>query len=124
MPIRETPLMVSSRLADPEAHRLERFLETGGYEALRAALGSMRPEDVHDEVRASGLTGRSGGAAFPTAAKWDLLAEGDPRYVVVNGDESEPGFFKDRALMEADPHQLIEGVLLCAYVVGARQAFI
>src|SRR5438477_11957967 len=112
MPIRETPLMVSSRLADPEAHRLER--RTGGYEALRAALGNMRPGDVHDEVRASGLTGRSGGAAFPTAGKWDLLAEGDPRYVVVNGDDSEPGLFKDRALTEGDPHHLIEGVRLCA----------
>ena len=119
-----TPKIVSSRLDDPTAHSLQRFLDTGGYTALRKAVRDMTPRVVHEEVRASGLTGRSGGKAFPTAAKWDLLAEGDPRYLVVNGDESEPGFFKDRALMESDPHQLIEGLLLCAYAMGIRKAFL
>ena len=122
--VRDTPRMVSSRLDDPDAHRLERFRSTGGYEALRHAVSTMTPQQVTEEVRTSGLTGRSGGQAFPTAAKWDLLAAGDPRYLVVNGDESEPGFFKDHLLMQRDPHQLIEGTLLCAYAIGVRQAFI
>jgi NADH-quinone oxidoreductase subunit F len=116
--------IVSARLDDPQAHTLARYLATGGYGALRRAVAEMSPADVHEKVRRSGLTGRSGGAAFPTAAKWDLLGEGSPRYVVVNGDESEPGFFKDRALMEADPHQVLEGALLCAYVIGAPVVFV
>lgn len=120
----QTYRIVSARLDEPEGHTFERYVAMGGYEALCRALTEMSPGEVHEEVKDSGLTGRSGGAAFPTASKWELLAEGDPRYMVVNGDESEPGFFKDRALMEADPHQLIEGALLCAYVIGARVVFV
>jgi NADH-quinone oxidoreductase subunit F len=116
--------IVSARLDDPDAHRFERYVDTGGYEALRRALSELTPEQVHEEVRQSGITGRSGGAAFPTAAKWDALRDAHPRYLVVNGDESEPGFFKDRALMVADPHQLLEGSLLCAYVIGAPMVFV
>ncbi|HUP84500.1 MAG TPA: NADH-ubiquinone oxidoreductase-F iron-sulfur binding region domain-containing protein [Acidimicrobiales bacterium] len=124
MPLRETPRIISRRLNDPDAWRLERYLETDGYDALRKAVTGLSPAAVHAEVRASGITGRSGGAAFPTANKWELLRQAEPKYVVVNGDESEPGFFKDRTLMELDPHQLVEGTLLCAYAVGAKYAVI
>lgn len=124
MAVQRAHRIVSARLDEPGGHTFERYAATGGYEALRRAVSEMSPGQVHQEVKDSGLTGRSGGAAFPTASKWELLAEGTPRYMVVNGDESEPGFFKDRALMEADPHQLIEGALLCAYVIGAPIVFI
>jgi NADH-quinone oxidoreductase subunit F len=124
MAVRGTESIVSRRLDDPKAYELDRYIATGGYDALRLAVTEMSPDMVRQEVKESGLTGRSGGAAFATAAKWDLLADGEPRYLVVNGDESEPGFFKDRALMEADPHQLLEGALLCAYVIGAPIVFV
>ena len=120
MAVSRAPRLVSARLDDPRAHTIDRYTETGGYEALRKALTTMTPADVHDEVRTSGLTGRSGGQAFPTATKWELVGKAEPRYVIVNGDESEPGFFKDRTLMEVDPHQVVEGALLCAYVIGAH----
>ena len=105
MAIRPTPLFVSSRLKESDGYTLDRYLETGGYLALRKAVESMSPDQLREEVRASGITGRSGGAAFPTASKWDLLRIAKPTYLIINGDESEPGFFKDRALMECDPHQ-------------------
>ncbi|HET6874242.1 MAG TPA: NADH-ubiquinone oxidoreductase-F iron-sulfur binding region domain-containing protein, partial [Acidimicrobiales bacterium] len=113
------PRAVSSRLGLGNAHELDGFLATSGYTALRKAVADLTPEDVQAEVLTSGITGRSGGAAFPTATKWSILADRHPRYLVVNGDESEPGFFKDRRLMEADPHQLIEGALIAAYALGA-----
>jgi NADH-quinone oxidoreductase subunit F len=84
----------------------------------------MTPEQVVEEVKASDMQGR-GGAGFPTGTKWGFLpADVFPRYVVVNGDESEPGTYKDRILMERDPHQLIEGILLTCYAVKAAQAFL
>jgi len=122
--LRDTPRIVSARLDEADAYHLARYVGDGGYTALRRAVLEMSPAAVHDEVRASGLTGRSGGAAFPTASKWDLLGPGEPRYLVVNGDESEPGFFKDRMLLERDPHQVLEGALLCAYVIGAPIVFL
>ena len=124
MVARGTQSIVSSRLGDPDGYRLDHYVATGGFEALRRAVTELSPGMVREQVKVSGLAGRSGGQAFGTAAKWELLAEGDPRYLVVNGDESEPGFFKDRALMEADPHQLVEGALLCAYVIGAPIIFL
>ena len=124
MAITRTPVMVSARLGEDDAFGLDRYLADGGYQALERALGQLFPEDIHEEVRRAGLTGRSGGAAFTTATKWALLGQGQPRYLVVNGDESEPGFFKDRLLMERDPHQLIEGALLAAYATGAWSVFI
>jgi NADH-quinone oxidoreductase subunit F len=85
----------------------------------------MSPQEVIDEVKASGLRGR-GGAGFPTGAKWSFIPKdsGKPVYVVVNADEGEPGTFKDRELMERDPHQLIEGIAITSYAVGCRTAFI
>ncbi len=84
----------------------------------------MDPAAVTEEVKAANLLGR-GGAGFPAGTKWGFLPPNVlPRYVVVNGDESEPGTYKDRILMERDPHQLIEGLLICCYAVGAAQAFL
>src|SRR5438874_3985719 len=106
-----------------DAHTLARARATGAYDGLRVAL-ERGPEAVQAEVKASGLTGR-GGAGFGTAQKWSLLPQGVfPRYVVVNGDESEPGTFKDRQLMERDPHEVIEGALICAYAVNAARVFL
>jgi NADH-quinone oxidoreductase subunit F len=96
----------------------------GGYDAWRKALSDMRPGDVTDVVKAAGLRGR-GGAGFPAGVKWSFIPKDvKPVYVVVNADESEPGTFKDRELIEQNPHQLIEGIALCAYAVGAEAAYI
>jgi NADH-quinone oxidoreductase subunit F len=123
MAFRGAPDIVFSRMRFDDSHTLSRYLETDGYAGLRTALAKA-PEDVTEEVKTSGLTGR-GGAGFPTGTKWTFLpADVYPRYVIVNGDESEPGTFKDRQLLERDPHQLIEGTLICAYAVRAARAFI
>jgi NADH-quinone oxidoreductase subunit F len=95
----------------------------GGYQGLRKALRDMTPKEVATEVTTSGLRGR-GGAGFPTGRKWSLLANDRPRYLCVNADESEPGCFKDRALIDENPHQLIEGTLIAAYATEAPIAFI
>jgi NADH-quinone oxidoreductase subunit F len=99
----------------------------GGYRAARSALGAMSPGDVMQAVKDSGLRGR-GGAGFPTGAKWSFVPMGAdaprPKYLVVNADEMEPGTFKDRLLLEGDPHQLIEGVILAAYAIQADIAYI
>ena len=116
---RRVPQVVTRRMTQPDAHTLQGYRATGGYETLRRAVLELSPADVHAEVRASGLTGRSGGAAFPTASKWDTVPAGSTPYLVVNGDESEPGTCKDRVLMEHDPHQLIEGALLAAYAIAS-----
>jgi NADH-quinone oxidoreductase subunit F len=96
----------------------------GGYAELKKTL-NMTPQDVLAEVKAAGLVGR-GGAAFPTGVKWEGAANapGQPKYIVCNADESEPGTFKDRILMEDDPHRTIEGMIIAAYAVGARQGYI
>jgi NADH-quinone oxidoreductase subunit F len=96
----------------------------GGYAGLNKAL-TMTPQDVLAEVKAAGLVGR-GGAAFPTGIKWEgaASAPGQPKYIVCNADESEPGTFKDRILMEEDPHRTIEGMIIAAYAVGASRGYI
>ena len=117
------PKLVTSRFGFEDSHTLARFEATGGYVGLRAAL-DMRPPEVHGEVRDATLLGR-GGAGFPTGVKWGFCPEGVwPRYLVVNGDESEPGTYKDRLLMERDPHQLIEGCLIACYALGLSQCFL
>src|SRR5439155_2368899 len=100
-------------------------LRHGAYAALAGALEAGAPERVIEEVRTSGLAGR-GGAYFQTAVKWEgcRTATGAPKYVVMNGEEGEPGIFKDRHLMEGDPHQVLEGVLLAAYAAGASRAIL
>jgi NADH-quinone oxidoreductase subunit F len=116
--------ILTARWDNPDAVTLDGYLKTGGYEAWKKAL-SMSPEDVIEEVKTSGLRGR-GGAGFPTGIKWSFIPQntGKPVYVVVNFDESEPGTFNNRELVERDPHQLIEGALICAYAVHCSTVFI
>jgi NADH-quinone oxidoreductase subunit F len=104
--------------------RLEEYRETGGYAALQKAL-HISPQMVIEEIKASGLVGR-GGAAFPTGVKWEgaAKAEGDTRYVVCNGDEAEPGTFKDRVIMEDDPHRVLEGLAIAGRAIGAANGYI
>ncbi len=116
--------VLTARWRDPDAVRIDRYIESGGYRGLRKAL-AMTPDDVIEEVKDSGLRGR-GGAGFPTGTKWSFIPQdtGRPVYVVVNFDESEPGTFNNRELIERDPHQLIEGAIICAYAVRCRTVFI
>ncbi len=117
---------LTRRVGRPNSHQIEDYMEDGGYETTRTILtgSKLSPADLVDYVKASGLKGR-GGAGFPTGVKWGFLAPNAfPRYLVVNADESEPGTFKDRCLMEYDPHQLIEAIILTAYAVQAEEAYI
>ncbi len=117
------PKVVTSRFTHDDSHTLSRYEDTGGYDGLKAAL-ARTPADVHSEVRDATLLGR-GGAGFPAGVKWGFLPPGkNPYYLVVNGDESEPGTYKDRLLMERDPHQLIEGCLIACYALGLAQCFL
>jgi len=119
----DIPRIVTSRFGVEGSHTLAVFEQTGGYAALRKALATT-PAAIGDEVKKASVLGR-GGAGFPTGVKWTFCPPDVwPRYLVVNGDESEPGTYKDRMLMELDPHQLIEGVLLACYAVGCGQAFL
>ncbi|MCB0044400.1 MAG: NADH-quinone oxidoreductase subunit NuoF [Caldilineaceae bacterium] len=115
---------LTARVNEPDSHAIDTYMADGGYETARRALNEMQPQDVLEQVKASGIRGR-GGAGFPTGVKWGFLPEGSfPRYLVVNADESEPGTFKDRMIMEYDPHQLIEGIILSSYAIKANRAFI
>ena len=109
----------------PGINTLEVYRANGGYASVEKALKTMTPDQVTEEVKKSGLRGR-GGAGFPTGLKWSFLAkpEGVPRYLVCNADESEPGTFKDRWLMEKIPHALIEGMITSSYALGARRSYI
>jgi NADH-quinone oxidoreductase subunit F len=121
----ETRLVTERLHARPEdSWTIDGALATGAYESLKQAL-TMTPEAIgQEEVKASGLRGR-GGAGFPAATKWSFLApDSYPVYLVVNGDEGEPSTFKDRMLIEHDPHQLIEGIVIAAFSVGCHLAFI
>ncbi|MEM7096504.1 MAG: NADH-quinone oxidoreductase subunit NuoF [Actinomycetota bacterium] len=116
-------MIVTKRFDNLNAHEIDEYEATGGYQALRKAL-TMTPAEVHDEVRTASLLGR-GGAGFPAGVKWGFCPPNVwPRYLVVNGDESEPGTYKDRQLLERDPHQIIEGCLLTCYAVGLSQCFL
>ncbi|PID87296.1 MAG: NADH-quinone oxidoreductase subunit L [Chloroflexi bacterium] len=108
---------------DPES--LDDYLAHGGYQALAQVLGSMTPQQVCDEILKSGLRGR-GGAGFPTGIKWNFVREEDKpqKYVIVNGDEGDPGAYMDRTIMEADPHRVLEGMIICAYAVGASKGYL
>jgi len=105
--------------------QVEVYSSLGGYEGLAKALREYRPADVIEIVKKSGLRGR-GGAGFPTGMKWGFVPKDSPKpvYLCVNADESEPGTFKDRLIIEKDPHQLLEGTIIAAYALGCRQAFI
>jgi len=104
---------------------LDEYLARDGFRALQRALGGLEPEQVIEQVRASGLRGR-GGAGFPTGQKWARVraAEGKPKYVVCNGDEGDPGAFMDRMLLESYPYRIIEGIIIAAWAVGAAEGYL
>jgi NADH-quinone oxidoreductase subunit F len=116
---------LSEHFADDAYATLEGYERRGGYAVLRKVLAELAPADVIETVKASGLQGR-GGAGFSTGMKWSFMPKGDekPKYLVCNADESEPGSFKDRILMERGPHQLLEGILIGAWATGASKTFI
>lgn len=109
----------------PQQCSIDTYEANGGYQAIRRAIPHIPPGDITASVKLSGLRGR-GGAGFPTGLKWGFIPKeiAAPRYLVCNSDESEPGTFKDRLLIEKDPHQLIEGMILTSYAIGAEKAFI
>ena len=118
------PRYLMARLNEPDSHKMGTYEADGGYETARRVLGEVEPADMVEQIKASGIRGR-GGAGFPTGIKWGFLPQGVfPRYLVVNADESEPGTFKDRIIMEYDPHQLIEGIILSAHAIESEKAFI
>lgn len=116
-------LVLTNRFNVPDAHKIAVYEKHGGYKTIDKAF-SMTPEQITEEVKNSGLRGR-GGAGFPAGLKWSFLAKNDkPRYLCINADESEPGTFKDRYLMELDPHQLIEGIILTCYAIQSHICYI
>ena len=116
--------LLTSNCRQNRTTALREYRARGGYAALKKAL-SMTPQAVIEEIKAAGLVGR-GGAAFPTGIKWEGAAKatGSPKYIVCNADESEPGTFKDRILMEQDPQRTIEGMIIAAHAVGAMHGYI
>ena len=108
---------------DPES--LDDHLANGGFDALRAALTTMTPAEVREEISRSGLRGR-GGAGYPTGLKWNTVAKanGSPKYVICNADEGDPGAFMDRSVLESDPYRVLEGMAIAAYAVGATEGYV
>ena len=117
--------ILTDRINIPGIETFEVYRKNGGYKAVEKALKKMSPDEVVEEVKKSGIRGR-GGAGFPMGMKWSFLAkpEGIPRYLVCNGDESEPGTFKDHYLMKNIPHLLIEGMIVSSFALGATKSFI
>jgi len=110
--------------AIPDIGKIDVYKKHGGFKAFKKAVTEMKPQEVTDAVKASGLRGR-GGAGFPTGVKWSFIPNNIwPHYVVANADESEPGTFKDREIMESNPFQFLEGVAIAAYAVGANAAYV
>lgn len=117
--------VLMAHMDDPNQCSIDTYERNNGYKAVRKAIPHIVPADLIEMVKQSGLRGR-GGAGFPTGSKWGFVPKDTPlaKYLVCNADESEPGTFKDRLIMERDPHQLIEGVILASYAIGAQVAFI
>ena len=117
--------VLSTRFKDPDGTWLKDYIADDGYSAARKALTSMTPEQVIEEVLKANLRGL-GGAGFPTGRKWSFIpkATTKPKYLVVNADEGEPGTFKDRYIMERDPHALLEGMIIAAYAIGSHKAYV
>jgi len=121
---RQTLIALRNRgLIDPE--KIDEYIARDGYRALLKALTSMTPEEIIQTIKDSGLRGR-GGAGFPTGLKWELCrtAAGEPKYIICNGDEGDPGAFMDRSIVEADPHSVLEGMIIGAFAIGAHQGYI
>jgi NADH:ubiquinone oxidoreductase subunit F (NADH-binding)/(2Fe-2S) ferredoxin/Pyruvate/2-oxoacid:ferredoxin oxidoreductase delta subunit len=116
-------LYADNGILDPRS--IDDYIGHGGYQALVKALFQMTPDGVIEAIKRSGLRGR-GGAGYPTGRKWESArkAEGDAKYVICNADEGDPGAFMDRSLLEANPHSMLEGVIIGGYAIGARQGFI
>jgi len=116
-------VLSNSGRVDPE--RIVDYIAEGGYQALAKVIAEMTPQQVIEEVKASGLRGR-GGAGYTTGLKWELVAKqrSDIKYIVCNADEGDPGAFMDRSVLEGDPHRVLEGMAIAAYAVGAQQGFI
>lgn len=119
----ERVVLANGGIINPD--RIEGYVAHGGYRALEKVLKNMTPEEVLAEISASGIRGR-GGAGYPVGSKWALLAkaEAEPKYIVANGDEGDPGAYMDRTVMEDDPHRVIEGIAIAAYATGAAKAYI
>jgi len=117
--------VLSTRFKETEGTWWDSYVASGGYLAAKKALGSMTPQQIIDEVSRANLRGL-GGAGFPAGRKWSFVpkASPKPRYLVVNADEGEPGTFKDRYLLERDPHSLLEGMLIAAYAIGSHKAYV
>jgi NADH-quinone oxidoreductase subunit F len=120
----EVPI-ISKRFGIPNSHKIDVYIKHEGYQALEKALKQMTPEQIIDEMKKSNLRGR-GGAGFPAGMKWSFVPKdtGKPKYILANADESEPGTCKDRPLMEMDPHQLIEGMVIAGRAVNANRGYI
>src|SRR5262245_39861855 len=118
-------LVLFKNIHDPKIVDIDRYVELGGYKAARKVVNELTAAQVIDTTKASGLRGR-GGAGFPTGMKWSFVPKdtGKPIYLCCNADESEPGTCKDRVIIERDPHQLIEGIIIAAYAVDCHLAFI
>ena len=116
--------IISSRFDKPGNHTLTTYVAGGGYRSLEKVF-KMAPDQVTEEVKRSGLRGR-GGAGFPTGMKWSFVPKNidKPKYLCVNADEGEPGTFKDRLILEYDPHALIEGIIICCFAVGIKTAYV
>lgn len=123
LPAEQRIVLARAGVIDPES--VDEYIASDGYQALGRAMTDMTPQEVIDEINRSGLQGR-GGAGFPTGRKWSFVASapGQPKYVICNADESEPGTFKDRLILEGDPHATIEAMALAAYAVGASEGYI
>ena len=122
--MKETLLLTKHMRENPEnSHLIEVYEKNNGYSAVKKALKEKNPGEIIEEIKTSNIRGR-GGAGFPTGVKWGFLAEDEERYLVINADESEPGTFKDRILLERDPHQLIEGVIITCFASNISKAFI
>ena len=118
-------LYLTKNFKTRDSKTLKVYLKNGGYEASKKVLKKMKPEEVTEEIKKSGLRGR-GGAGFPTGLKWTFMPKGNekPKYIGCNSDESEPGTFKDRQIIENEPHQLIEGLIIASYAMGIKACYI
>lgn len=117
--------ILTEHIGNPKLQQIDEYIRLGGYQSVEKALKTMTPDEVVNEVKVSGIRGR-GGAGFPAGMKWSFIDKksGNPRYLVCNADEGEPGTFKDRYLMQHNPHALVEGMITSSYALGANTAFI
>src|SRR5271165_2132947 len=117
--------IASRHFGQENSHLLKNYLKDDGYKAAHKAITQMTPAAVIDEVKKSNLRGL-GGAGFPTGTKWSFIPQANPKtkYLVINGDEGEPGTFKDKYIFEQDPHALLEGIIITCYAIGSHKAYV